>query len=206
MGSYQKKQAKARLVARQKVIKARTAPSKVMGTGTKSPQEIRRAFDREIRHDLPERKPSTGRHRKRGRQSVKAKRASEKYKRSNTRLKKIQKRGFITPQAISSRYKAHLTDPGKPFSIPVTDEAPWRQRERAGHGLLSTAIVSFSYHPEEKLLFITFWKDWKKRIEGATYVYFNISFDTYTQFVRASSKGRYFYYFIRSVYQFQRLK
>lgn len=204
--SYQKKQAKSRLVARQAVIKARTARTKVVGTGTKTPQEIRRDLDREITRNLPKRKPSSGRRRKRGRQSAKSKVASRGYKTSNKRLKKLRKRGAITPIAISNRYKAHLLMPNKPFSIPVTDVDPYRQRERASHGRLSTALVSFSYIPEEQMLFLTFWKNWKKRIEGSTYVYFDVPWATYDGLIKASSKGRFMYYNIRTNYAFKRLR
>jgi hypothetical protein len=113
-------------------------------------------------------------------------------------VKRIRKkaRGFITSIAISPRHRADLIEPFKAF----TDD-----RMKAGHGLLSTAIVSFEYYPEQEMLILVWWKDWKKGIAGPAYAYFSVPFDVYEGLLKASSKGRYVYYNIRTSFKYKRL-
>jgi hypothetical protein len=69
----------------------------------------------------------------------------------------------------------------------------------------STAIYSMAYNPKKKLLWITFWK-YKQRGMGSTYVYYRVNPDVWEGLTEASSKGRYFWYFIRSRYKYSRTK
>lgn len=69
----------------------------------------------------------------------------------------------------------------------------------------STAIHSMGYDPKTRLLWITFW-GYKQRKKGSTYVYYNVPDTIWTALNEAGSKGRYFYYFIRTVYQYSRVR
>jgi hypothetical protein len=102
----------------------------------------------------------------------------------------------IFSAAISYRYAADLIDPDRPFD---DDRAAFK------HGALSTAIVSFTYIPERRFLMLHWWKDWKKKIEGPKYGYFNVPMDVYIELVRASSKGRYIYYNVRTSFPYVRM-
>ena len=76
----------------------------------------------------------------------------------------------------------------------------------------STAIYSFSYDRKRLLLRITFWKTrMRKGVikylgAGSIYWYYKVPEDVFDAFQRASSKGRFFYYFIRSTYKHTRVR
>ena len=107
-----------------------------------------------------------------------------------------QKAKIIEPSAVSYRYKAHLIEPERPFAD---------DRGKYGHGVQSTAIVSFEYYPTRNLLVLIWWKDWKKGIVGSEYAYFDVPWNIYEGLIQASSKGRYVYYNIRTSFKYLRL-
>ena len=69
----------------------------------------------------------------------------------------------------------------------------------------STAIYSMSYNPKTKWLWITFWK-YKQKGPGSSYVYYGVPQEVWEMLVEASSKGRYFWYYIRGSYNYSRTK
>ena len=107
----------------------------------------------------------------------------------------------IKSKAISPRHTANLIAPDRPFAEAIGAKA----RIASGIGLGSTAIVTFEYIPERKVLILHWWKDWKRQIPGVKYAYYGVPWEEYEKLVKASSKGRYIYYNIRSNYRFRRL-
>ena len=94
---------------------------------------------------------------------------------------------------------------------PMVAYVPYTTEQAAG-SIDSTAIYSFSYDRKRKLLRVTFWK---KRMQkgvinyigaGAMYWFYNVPEDVFDAFQRASSKGRFFYYFVRGNYKYTRIK
>ena len=69
----------------------------------------------------------------------------------------------------------------------------------------STAIYSMAYNKEKKVLWLTFWK-YKMRGAGSTYMYYNVPIEVWNALVKASSKGRFFWYNIRGQYNFRRVR
>ena len=69
----------------------------------------------------------------------------------------------------------------------------------------STAIYSMAYDPDKKVLRLTFWK-YKQRGAGGTYLYYNVPLELWKSLQQASSKGRFFWYNIRGLYNFRRVK
>ena len=69
----------------------------------------------------------------------------------------------------------------------------------------STAIHSMGYNPDKRVLILTFWK-YKQKGPGGTYLYYNVPLEVWKALQLASSKGRYFWYFIRGRFNFRRLK
>jgi hypothetical protein len=69
----------------------------------------------------------------------------------------------------------------------------------------STAIYAMKYDPKTNLLWITFW-GYKQRYVGSTYVYYRVPYDIWVGLNEASSKGRFFYYNIRTSFQYSRVK
>ena len=122
----------------------------------------------------------------------------ELVKQTKRAAQRVRKKeiGIITERAISMRHLAWLEDPGRPFGD---------NRGKYQHGLLSTAIVSYEYFPDRQMLVLTWWRNWKKKIKGPEYAYFNVPGGVYEALVRASSKGRYIYYNIRTSYPYKRL-
>ena len=113
-------------------------------------------------------------------------------------LKARAKRAIITEKVISPRHKADLIRPADPFAFQRGD-------------LESTAIASFSYDPLSLTLTIQFWivtirkgKIIKKR-RGNTYIYFRVPEKIHNDFIKASSKGRYFNTYIKTKYDFKPL-
>lgn len=113
-------------------------------------------------------------------------------------LKQRSKRAIITEKVISPRHKAELIRPGDPFQFQRGD-------------LESTAIASFSYDPLTLTLTIQFWivKVRKGVIiskrRGNTYIYFRVPEKVHNDFIKASSKGRYFNTYIKTQYDFKPL-
>ena len=70
--------------------------------------------------------------------------------------------------------------------------------------LESTAIHSMGYDPKTNLLWITFW-GYKQKKKGSTYVY-KVPETIWIALNEAGSKGRYFYYFIRTIYKYTRVR
>lgn len=103
--------------------------------------------------------------------------------------------GIETGIAVSPRHRAFLTRPGMPFAHKRTEE----------HGVRSTAVVGYTYYPERRMLVLHWWKNWKKQIPGDRYAYFDVPQWKYERLLRASSKGRYIYYNIRTTHTFRRL-
>jgi hypothetical protein len=61
----------------------------------------------------------------------------------------------------------------------------------------STAILSFSYDPDRKELYVTF-------TSGGSYTYFNVPQDVYDELQAAFSKGSYFHNHILGRYAYAR--
>ena len=119
---------------------------------------------------------------------------------SKRKTKRLVGKG-IKSKAISPRHKANLIGPDRPFAEAIGAKA----RIAAGLGLGSTAIVTFEYIPDRKVLILHWWKDWKRGIPGVKYAYYGVPWKEYENLVNASSKGRYIYYNIRMNYNFKRL-
>ena len=71
--------------------------------------------------------------------------------------------------------------------------------------LESTAIYSMKYDPSTRLLWITFWK-YNMKGPASTYLYYGVPGRLWTSLNEASSKGRFFYYMIRSRFKYSRVK
>ena len=126
----------------------------------------------------------------------------KKMKQTRRAAKKVMRKekGMLST-AISMRHRKHLIDPDRPFAAAISDQ----ERIASGLGLGSTAIVTFEYFEERRMLVLHWWKDWKKQIPGTKYAYFDVPIWKYDRLVRASSKGRYIYYNIRTSHPFKRL-
>ena len=136
--------------------------------------------------------------RKKGKRVIKHVVALRKVKKSALRAR--EKRAIKTRRAISPRHKADLVKPDEPFAI----------LQMKGD-MFSTAIRKFDYDPVTLTLKVQFWKVRvkKKRVvsrrPGGIYLYFVVPPKVHEDLIRASSKGRYFYYNIRGLYNFTRL-
>lgn len=69
----------------------------------------------------------------------------------------------------------------------------------------STAIYAMKYDPKTNLLWITFW-GYKQRYVGSTYVYYRVPYNLWVALNEASSKGRFFYFNIRSRFSYTQVK
>ena len=69
----------------------------------------------------------------------------------------------------------------------------------------STAIYAMKFDPHTNLLWITFW-GYKQRYVGSTYVYYRVPYELWVALNEASSKGRFFYYNIRTSFKYSRVK
>ena len=113
--------------------------------------------------------------------------------------------GYQHEKAISPHYEANLLFPDRPFSVRT------ELIRKIQGGYISTAIHSFEYIPDTKTLKVTFWKirirkgKIVSRRAGSTYLFFNVSNRRYLNFLKASSKGRYFYYNIRGWFKYKRI-
>ena len=111
---------------------------------------------------------------------------------SRKALKQREKRAIKTERAISPRYQADLIMPGVPFAV-----------EQMEGVLDSTAICNFDYDPLTLTLKVQFWRSRIRKGKvvsqrpGSVYIYFQVPEKVHQEFIRASSKGRYFYYNIR---------
>ena len=135
------------------------------------------------------------------RKTVKSAVRVRKGKRWATRAR--GKRAYRTPQGISYRHKAGLAQPydlkpSKPFTV-----FPMKGT------FLSVPIHSFDYDPETMSLRVRFWRNKirKGRVvshtPGSVYIYFQVPMKIYEGFLGASSKGRFFLYYIRGKYDFR---
>ena len=109
--------------------------------------------------------------------------------------------GYQTQKPLSPHYQKDLVMPHKEFSRRT------KLIRRLQGGMMSTAIESFEYIPDQLTLKLTFWKikiRGKKivsRTKGSTYLFFPMSWTSYMNFLKSSSKGRHFYYVIRPQYK-----
>jgi hypothetical protein len=135
---------------------------------------------------------------KRGKRIIKEVVALRKQKRRV--LKARERRAIKHEKVISPRHKADLILPGESFAI----------LQMKGD-MLSTAIYQYDYDPSTLTLLIQFWRIRVRnnrvvsRRPGSEYMYFQVTSRTYEGLVRASSKGRYFYYNIRGRFPFKRM-
>lgn len=113
-------------------------------------------------------------------------------------LKARAKRTILTGKVISPRHKADLIRPAQPFALVRGD-------------LESTAIKSFDYDPFTLSLVIQFWivrvknKVIISKRPGGKYIFFQVPESVHTNFIRASSKGRFFNEHIKNKYDFSKI-
>lgn len=98
-------------------------------------------------------------------------------------------------RVYSQRWETKLAQHAVAYKPYTTEQTP---------SLESTAIHSMKYDPKTNLLWITFW-GYKQRHVGDTYVYYRVPENVWVALNEASSKGRFFYYFIRMNYAFSRV-
>lgn len=65
------------------------------------------------------------------------------------------------------------------------------------NSIISTSIASLGYDPNQSTLEIEF-------LEGAVYQYHNIPTSVYLSFVNANSRGRFFNYYIKPYYKYNK--
>ena len=134
--------------------------------------------------------------RKKGKRVIKQTIALRKVKKSA--LKRRGERALITARVISPRHKADLIRPSQPFEF---------QRS----SLESTAIKLFSYDPLTLTLEIQFWNVTVKnkviisKRPGGRYLFFQVPESVHNNFIRASSKGRFFNDNIKGKYSFSKI-
>lgn len=120
------------------------------------------------------------------------------------KIKKAVKRRKRTVKAkIAARkieFKTIVTDVISPRGRPTFAAAPTPGQPQTPQDIFttSTAIAAYRYSPTQRILQIDF-------VKGGTYNYFNVPRFTVMALGRAQSKGRYFYYNIRTTFQFQRV-
>ena len=120
-----------------------------------------------------------------------------KHRKIVTRFRGRRARGReIVSRVFSERRETRAISPSVAFKPFTTQQLPSRE---------STAIYRAEYDPKRNLLIVTFW-GYKQRYVGSTYVYYGVSYDLWVRFMEASSKGRFFYYNIRTVFQYTRVK
>jgi hypothetical protein len=135
--------------------------------------------------------------RKKGKRVIKDVIALRKKKRKA--LRQRSKRAIISERVISPRHEARLEGPSTFGILQMEGD------------ILSTAIYYFDYDPDTLTLIVQFWKVRVKnkrvvsRRPGNKYMYYGVPSEIHSKFVGASSKGRFFYYNIRGLYNFQRL-
>ena len=112
------------------------------------------------------------------------------YRGKRSKQKEVQSRVF------SERRETKALSPMVAFK-PYTTDKPISAE--------STAIYSMEYDPATKVLRITFW-GYKMKRKGSTYVYYNVPLEVWQALTEASSKGRFFYYNIRTDYNYSRVK
>ncbi|MHA2219950.1 MAG: KTSC domain-containing protein, partial [Candidatus Hodarchaeales archaeon] len=123
---------------------------------------------------------------KRGKRIIKQVIALRKVKKKA--LKARERRAIKTEKVISPRHEADLTGPVAFAILQMEGD------------ILSTAIYTFDYDPSTLTLQIQFWKIRVKnkrvvsRRPGNVYMYFQVPSSIHDNLIRASSKGRYFYY------------
>ena len=98
-------------------------------------------------------------------------------------------------RVYSQRWETKLAQHAVAFKPYTTQQLP---------SLESTAIHSMKYDPKTNLLWITFW-GYKQRYVGDTYVYYRVPEREWIALNEASSKGRWFYYNIRTRYRYSRV-
>ena len=119
-----------------------------------------------------------------------------KFRHAVTRFRGKRARGKETVSRIySQRWEERAISPSVAYRPYTTEQLPSRE---------STAIYSSEYSPNVKLLKITFW-GYKQRSVGSTYVYYGVPQDVWVAFMEASSKGRFFWAFIRGQYKYTRV-
>ena len=117
-----------------------------------------------------------------------------RFRPTRRQLKKRGKRAIKTERPVSPRHEADLIKPEKPFTV-----------GRIPGTMLSTAIKYFDYDYNTRTLLIEYWGYKQKKASG-TYVYMAVPVAEYEGLLKASSKGRYVYYRIRTRYQYKRIK
>ncbi len=127
----------------------------------------------------------------RGRPTKAAIAARHKYAKAN-RPGLFQKHKYGAKDVFSPRPETKARSPMvqyKPY--------PKQVQQTRGQGALSTAIKEFKYNERTQILRITFW-GYKQRYVGSTYAFHPVNKDLFDGFEGAGSKGRFFYYMIRS--------
>lgn len=124
-----------------------------------------------------------------------------------SRLKAQRVLKKTSTRAFSPRTESKIIRATAPFSMVA--EKPFTTQQV---GINSTAIYGFSYDRKRLLLRITFWKTKQKDNKityigaGNAYWFYKVPEEIFDGFQKASSKGRFFYYMIRTKYKFTRIK
>lgn len=113
---------------------------------------------------------------------------------SRIRAKRSKEKETVS-RVYSQRWETKLAPHAVAYKPYTTQQLPSGE---------STAIKNAEYDPKTKIMNMTFW-GYKQQSEGGEYNYFNIPQRVWEAFNEASSKGRYFYYFIRDRYNYQRV-
>lgn len=124
----------------------------------------------------------------------------EPYKPVYIREKGRTARSMKFTQVISPRHEAEMYRPAH-MQMAMFDPLMLEART----SLLSTCIYSFDYDPKTFSLDITFW-GYKQRYKAGTWRYYRVPMDIVENLIKASSKGRYFYYNIRTSFQYKRIR
>lgn len=115
------------------------------------------------------------------RTEVYAKRSATRRPRRVMIRRALSKERQMTEQVTSMRHEADLIQPGKAFT--------GQPREN----LLSQCFAKFEYDPKTFSLKVWFW-GYKQRYISGIYILWDIAQWEYEEFLKASSKGRHFYY------------
>ena len=128
---------------------------------------------------------------------LRAKRHIQKTKRN---IRRIQRKRSVK-ERTKIRFTTIVTDVHSPRGRSTFAAAPQVGQPQTPQNIfnISTAIAAYRWDPIHKILQIDF-------VKGGTYNYFDVSKFTVMSLGRASSKGRYFYYNIRTNFRFERVR
>ena len=113
---------------------------------------------------------------------------------------KLQKRGILKQQLILETPISRRTQLVTPAGRGSFMAAPQPGMPQTPQNLImqSTAIARLQYNVKKEELIVHF-------VKGGSYIYFGVPAWKVQQFADAPSKGRYFYYNIRTNYSYTRL-